>query len=60
MSTDENSESKKLFSALLIPALFVILIVNVKLIEVFFHLNLAFLGVYPRTITGLRGILFAP
>ncbi len=60
MSTDENSESKKLFSALLIPALFVILIVNVKLIEVFFHLNFASLGVYPRTITGLRGILFAP
>lgn len=28
--------------------------------EIFFHYDLSFLGIYPRTFTGLIGILFAP
>ncbi len=60
MNSTEKSEQKKLLTALLIPALFVILILNIQLIEVFFNLNLVFLGVLPRTLRGVKGIFFGP
>lgn len=43
-----------------VPIRFVILIWMVFLFEIAFHVDLGFLGIYPRTSFGLVGILFAP
>lgn len=42
------------------PLLFVLLLWIVFWIEVRFDVNFNYLGVYPQTIEGLRGVLFAP
>lgn len=42
------------------PVTFVLLIWIVFWVEVRFNLNFNYLGVYPRTVEGLRGILFSP
>ena len=47
-------------SVLLVPMAAVLLIWIVFWIEVRFHVNLNELGVYPRTLKGLRGVLFSP
>ncbi len=59
MSKEENFR-KSLFSALFLPPVFVILILNIKLIEIALKLNLTFLGIFPRSLSGLKGIFFAP
>ena len=41
-------------------ALFIALLWVIGLADNLFHLQLAHLGVYPRTAVGLRGVLFAP
>ncbi len=43
-----------------IPMRFVVLIWMVFFFEMAFHVNLGILGIYPRTLFGLAGILFAP
>jgi membrane associated rhomboid family serine protease len=45
---------------LLFPLLFLLTIVIVFWIESRFNINLNYLGIYPREIEGLRGILFGP
>ena len=45
---------------LLFPLLFLLAIVVVFWIESRFNINLNYLGIYPRKIEGLRGILFSP
>ena len=45
---------------LLYPLLFLLAIVVVFWIESRFNINLNYLGIYPRKIEGLRGILFSP
>mgnify|MGYP001626879670 FL=1 len=45
---------------LLFPLLFLLAIVVVFWIESRFNINLNHLGIYPRKIEGLRGILFSP
>ncbi|MDX1315217.1 MAG: rhomboid family intramembrane serine protease [Eudoraea sp.] len=47
-------------SVLLVPMMAVLLIWVVFWIEVRFRINLNDLGVYPRTLKGLRGVLFSP
>ncbi len=42
------------------PILFVLIIWSVFWFEVRFGHDFAFLGVYPRTLSGLRGVLFSP
>jgi len=56
----ERKETRRVLTAFSFPALFVLLIVNIKLLEVFLKTNLTFLGIYPRSLSGLKGILFAP
>ena len=42
------------------PLLFVLLIVSIFWFESRFNVNLNYLGIYPRELKGLRGILFGP
>ncbi len=60
MNNPNRSEKKNFYSALLVPTVFAILILNIKLIEVLLGLNFASLGIYPRSLNGLKGIAFAP
>ncbi len=45
---------------IIIPLLFVLAIVIVFWAESVFRLNFNYLGIYPRKLTGLRGIVFGP
>ncbi|MFT5250797.1 MAG: membrane associated rhomboid family serine protease, partial [bacterium] len=45
---------------ILYPLLFLLTIVIVFWIESSFNINFNYLGIYPRKIEGLRGILFGP
>ncbi|MDB9994484.1 rhomboid family intramembrane serine protease, partial [Flavobacteriaceae bacterium] len=57
-----TNKDKLYFSndVLLFPLLFLLAIVVVFWIESRFNINLNHLGIYPRKIEGLRGILFSP
>ena len=54
------SNKKKIISTLFIPLLFLLLMWLVKIIEVNFQTNFVRYGVFPKTIDGLKGILFSP
>ncbi len=57
------SKNKQLYfttEVLIYPLLFVLLIVMVFWTESRFNLNFNYLGIYPRKIEGLRGIIFGP
>ena len=56
----EDRYFKFTYSVLLVPMIAVLLIWIVFWIEVRFRVNLNDLGVYPRTLKGLRGVLFSP
>lgn len=45
---------------IIVPLVLVILIWTVFLVELRFHVNLNDFGVYPRTISGLKGVFFSP
>tara|TARA_B100000809_G_C15131876_1_gene528814 strand:- start:1732 stop:2487 length:756 start_codon:yes stop_codon:yes gene_type:complete len=57
-----NKKNNLYFSndVILYPLLFLLTIVIVFWIESSFNINFNYLGIYPRKIEGLRGILFAP
>ena len=57
----KRAERKALLNTLFFPILFLLIMWGVKLIEHQFNtLNFTDYGVYPRTLGGLKGILFAP
>ncbi len=51
---------KELFSVIAYPLVFLAICWSVFLADTYLHLDLYRLGVSPRTISGLKGILFAP
>ena len=55
-----SSDKKKILSTLFIPFIFLFLMWLVKIIEVNFQINFVRYGVFPKTIEGLKGILFSP
>jgi len=55
-----TEEKKKLFRSLFYPAAFVLLLWLVKIFEISFGINLVSLGIFPRKISGLIGIITAP
>lgn len=57
---DKKAEKRKLFFSLMYPLLLVIALWVVKGLENYFDLDLATFGILPRTLEGLRGVLFAP
>lgn len=57
---DPEMEKKIFFHSLLFPALFVLVIWIVKIVEITSGINLVYFGIFPRSINGLAGILFSP
>ena len=55
-----KSEKNKIIYTLFIPFLFLLMMWLVKIIEINFQLSLVRYGVFPKTINGLKGILFSP
>jgi membrane associated rhomboid family serine protease len=51
---------KKLLLCMIIPAIVVVLMWLVKIIEVLFELDFSGFGIYPLTLRGLPGIIFSP
>ena len=59
--TDEDAFlRKKLLLSIFIPSVIIILMWLVKLSELLFEVDFSYLGIYPLSIKGLRGILFSP
>jgi membrane associated rhomboid family serine protease len=56
----ENTDKKIFFYSLILPSLFVGLLWLVALIESILEIKLNYLGVFPRTLKGLPGILLTP
>lgn len=57
---DPEMEKKIFFHSLLFPALFVLAMWVVKIVEVTSGLSFVTFGIFPRTSDGLKGILFSP
>ncbi|MFO8129397.1 MAG: rhomboid family intramembrane serine protease [Bacteroidales bacterium] len=57
---DAVREKHKFIRSLIFPAFFLVLIWAVKLMEIVFDGSVSFLGIYPRELQGLPGILFSP
>ncbi len=55
-----TEEKTKFIRSLYIPVFFVVLITCIKIIEVIFNFNFIPLGLYPRTIHGLLGVITSP
>ncbi len=50
----------KFWKSLKLPFKFIVLLWAIHLLQFFTSIDLGILGIYPRTILGLRGILFSP
>lgn len=57
---DPEMEKKIFFHSLLFPALFVVALWIVEIIEQTFGLSFVEFGIFPRHLNGLQGILFSP
>lgn len=55
-----NTEKEKLFKSILYPGVFVIILWLVKVTEVIFDISFIKYGLYPRTYSGLIGVLTSP
>jgi membrane associated rhomboid family serine protease len=60
IDSDDVLFRKKIFLAMLVPGIMVVLMWVVKITEVLMEIDLSELGIYPLTMTGLRGIIFSP
>jgi membrane associated rhomboid family serine protease len=64
METETDNVYKKgnqeFYKAILYPLLFVMILWIVKFIEVVFDTSFGTYGVYPQTLSGLKGIIFSP
>ena len=56
----DQEEKQRFYHSLVFPAIIVVIIWLIKLIESGFHISFADLGLLPQTLSGLRGILFSP
>ena len=57
---NENTDRKKFFGSLAIPALLATLMLAVKMVEMAFSMDFSSWGLTPKTMSGLRGILTMP
>ena len=55
-----RNKTTKLYASFFYPSLFILLLWTIKLFEEAFRVNLAWYGLYPRTVHGLLGIFTAP
>ena len=57
---DDSLGKRRFFISLVFPAIFLLLLWLIKLIETGLDLNFAFWGIYPLKLKGLKGILLSP
>lgn len=55
-----NDDKKKIISSLMVPLGFIVLLWLIQIIQFVFHISFIRLGLLPRTLTGLLGIITAP
>jgi membrane associated rhomboid family serine protease len=55
-----DAENRRLLKSFFLPVLFGILILNIRLIESLTSIDLTFLGIFPRRVSGLIGVITAP
>ncbi|MEO7082372.1 MAG: hypothetical protein ABIY71_12635, partial [Flavobacteriales bacterium] len=60
LSPPVDHDRRRIFTALLLPAIAVTMLWVILGFDRVYKLDLAQFGILPRTLTGLRGILFAP
>ena len=60
IKTEGSFYRKKFFLSLIIPVTFVFLMWLVKIVEILFEIDLSDLGIYPRSLKGLPGIIVSP
>lgn len=60
MAENKNIEKKRFFLSLVFPLILILLIWLAWFVETTLHLDFAVYGIFPRKLSGLRGILFAP
>ncbi len=58
--SNKKQEKGRFLTSILYPLAFIIVLWLVKLAEVLFAWELGPLGIYPQTLSGLKGILFSP
>lgn len=56
----DTFEKKKFIYSWVFPAIFVLIIVLIKTIELYFKVSFVGLGILPRELSGLKGVLLAP
>lgn len=54
------TEQRKIFYSVLFPTLVLAVIWSIKILEFIEQTSFAFLGIYPREISGLKGLFFSP
>ncbi len=58
--TDQSSEKRLLLESLKLPVIFLLIIWAIHIFQFIFGLRWGFLGVYPRSFSGLKGIFTSP
>lgn len=59
-STEASFYRKKFLLSIIIPLAFFFLLSLLKVIEILFEVDLIYLGIHPRTLDGLPGIILSP
>jgi membrane associated rhomboid family serine protease len=60
LSSESNIEYKRLILSLVPPAIILLMIWLVKIVEVVDRLDLFYFGIFPRRISGLTGVIVSP
>lgn len=55
-----QADQKQILKSFFPPLIFIIVLWIVKGIEIYYHLDFGYLGVYPRHVEGLRGVILMP
>ena len=55
-----RTEERKILDSLVLPFLFVFILWAIRIVEVIGNYDLAFLGIFPRSWSGLIGVLTGP
>ncbi len=58
--SDLKAQQRKFYSSIRIPLQLLLIIWAIQLVQVLMNIDLGFLGLLPRTVDGLKGIIFAP
>ncbi len=60
ISAEGSFYRKKLLLSLIIPVIFIAVMLLIKVIEILFEIDFSNLGIYPRALKGIPGIIISP